>query len=77
MHDPIFLAGKSEPATKDDLNVAQDLLETLIWSALRFKDIRMIMLSKEYHLKSHISNVVIRFAFRSLSKLQKKQGLTN
>ncbi len=30
MHDPIFLAGKSEVATKDDLEVAEDLLETLI-----------------------------------------------
>ena len=30
MHDPIFLAGKSEVATKDDLQVARDLLETLI-----------------------------------------------
>jgi len=30
MHDPIFLAGKSEPATKDDLQVAQDLLDTLM-----------------------------------------------
>ncbi len=30
MHDPIFLAGKSEVATKDDLQVASDLLETLI-----------------------------------------------
>ena len=30
MHDPIFLAGKSELATKDDLQVAQDLLDTLI-----------------------------------------------
>ena len=30
MHDPIFLAGKAELATKDDLQVAQDLLETLI-----------------------------------------------
>ena len=29
MHDPIFLAGKSEVATKDDLQVAQDLLDTL------------------------------------------------
>ena len=29
MHDPIFLARKSEPATKDDLAVAQDLLDTL------------------------------------------------
>lgn len=30
MHDPIFLAGKSQPATKDDLGIAQDLLDTLI-----------------------------------------------
>ena len=30
MHDPIFLAGKSEAATKEDLQVAQDLLETLV-----------------------------------------------
>lgn len=29
MHDPIFLAGKSEPATAEDLQVAQDLLDTL------------------------------------------------
>ncbi len=30
MHDPIFLAQKSVPATADDLSVAQDLLDTLI-----------------------------------------------
>lgn len=30
MHDPIFLSGKSEIATKEDLQVAQDLLDTLI-----------------------------------------------
>ena len=30
MHDPIFLAGTSDFATKEDLQVAQDLLETLI-----------------------------------------------
>ena len=30
VHDPIFLAGKSEKATKDDLAVAQDLLDTLV-----------------------------------------------
>ncbi len=30
MHDPIFLAGKSEMATKEDLQTAQDLLDTLI-----------------------------------------------
>ena len=29
MHDPILLAGKSETATKEDLQVAQDLLDTL------------------------------------------------
>ena len=29
MHDPIFLAMKSEKATNDDLQVAQDLLDTL------------------------------------------------
>ena len=30
MHDPIFLALKSEAATAEDLQVAQDLLDTLI-----------------------------------------------
>ena len=30
IHDPIFLARKSEMATKEDLQVAQDLLDTLI-----------------------------------------------
>ena len=30
MHDPIFLAGRSEIATKEDLPVAQDLLDTLM-----------------------------------------------
>ena len=30
IHDPIFLAGKSELATKEDLQVVQDLLDTLI-----------------------------------------------
>ena len=29
MHDPIFLAGKSESATAEDLQVAEDLLDTL------------------------------------------------
>ena len=29
IHDPIFLAGKSEPATKADLPLAQDLMDTL------------------------------------------------
>lgn len=30
VHDPLFLSGKSEKATKEDLPVAQDLLDTLI-----------------------------------------------
>lgn len=30
MHDPIFLAGKSKSATKENLSVAQDLLDTLM-----------------------------------------------
>ena len=29
VHDPILLAGKSEPATPEDLQVARDLLDTL------------------------------------------------
>ena len=29
MHDPIFLAQKSAAATKEDLSIAQDLLDTL------------------------------------------------
>ena len=29
VHDPILLAGKSEPATPEDLPVAKDLLDTL------------------------------------------------
>ena len=29
MHDPIFLAQKSEPATSSDIDVAKDLLDTL------------------------------------------------
>lgn len=30
IYDPIFLAGKSEIATKEDLSVAQDLMNTLM-----------------------------------------------
>ena len=30
IHDPIFLAGRSAAATKDDLQVAKNLLETLL-----------------------------------------------
>ena len=29
IHDPLFLARKSEPATQEDIAVAQDLLDTL------------------------------------------------
>ena len=29
VHDPIFLGGKSEPATAEDLQIAQDLVDTL------------------------------------------------
>ena len=29
-HDPIFLAGKSEAATKEDLLAAQDLMDMLM-----------------------------------------------
>ena len=29
IHDPIFLSGKSGPATAEDLQVAEDLLDTL------------------------------------------------
>ena len=30
MHAPIFLAKKSEPATENDIDIAMDLLETLV-----------------------------------------------
>ena len=30
MHDPLFLARKSQDATKEDLEIAQDLLDTLL-----------------------------------------------
>ena len=30
VHDPIFLVGKSDVATKEDLQIAHDLLDTLI-----------------------------------------------
>lgn len=30
VHDPILLSAKSEPATKEDLPIARDLLDTLI-----------------------------------------------
>ena len=32
IHDPIYFAGKSEAATKEDLHVAQDLLDMLIFN---------------------------------------------
>ena len=30
MHDPLFLGRKSRAATKEDLSIGQDLLETLV-----------------------------------------------
>lgn len=30
IHDPIFLAGKAEVSTKEDLPIVQDLLDTLM-----------------------------------------------
>ena len=30
VHDPVLLAGKSEPATIGDVQVAKDLLDTLV-----------------------------------------------
>lgn len=30
MHDPIFLSGRSDTATADDLHIAKDLMDTLI-----------------------------------------------
>ena len=30
MHDPLFLGRKSRAATKEDLQIGQDLLETLV-----------------------------------------------
>lgn len=30
MHDPVFLSMKSEPATMEDLQIARDLLDTLV-----------------------------------------------
>jgi len=39
MQEPIFLAGKSEVATKEDLQVAQDLLGTLMAHRKSYVDI--------------------------------------
>ena len=30
VHDPIFLGVKSDPATKEDVQIAKDLLDTLV-----------------------------------------------
>ena len=30
MHDPLFLARKARPATKEDLSIGKDLLDTLL-----------------------------------------------
>jgi len=42
MHDPIFLAGKSEVATKEDMQVAHDLLDTLMAHRERCVGVRRI-----------------------------------
>ena len=34
VHDPLFLSGKSEKATKEDLQIAQDLLDTIVANRL-------------------------------------------
>ena len=44
MHDPMFLSGKSEEATIEDVDVANDLLETLI----AHKDSCSHLLNQEY-----------------------------
>ena len=38
MKDPIFLAQKSAPATAEDLDVAQDLLDTLTAHKVRWQN---------------------------------------
>jgi peptide deformylase len=46
MHDPIFLVGKSEVATKEDLQVAQDLLDMLMVHRERYVGITTIWVRK-------------------------------
>lgn len=43
MRDPLFLAGKSEPATEADKQVVQDLLDTLKANQDRCVGIRTIV----------------------------------
>ena len=50
MHDPIFLAGKSEMAAKEDLPAAQDLLDTL----MAHKDSCVGMAANMIGVKKHI-----------------------
>ena len=50
MHDPIFLAGNSEVATKEDLHVAQNLLDTL----MVHKDSCVGMAANMIGVKKHI-----------------------
>ena len=42
IHDPILLARKSEVATKEDLQVAQDLLDTLMGTKIAASVWRLI-----------------------------------
>lgn len=50
VHDPIFLAGKSEAVTKEDLQIAQDLIDTLI----THRDICVGMAANMIDLKKRI-----------------------
>ena len=50
MHDPIFLAGKSEAATKEDMQVAQDLLDTL----MAHRESRVDMAGNMIGVRKHI-----------------------
>lgn len=47
IHDPIFLAGKSETATKEDLSIVRDLLDTLV--AHKNSCVGMAANMKTYH----------------------------
>ena len=51
IHDPIFLAGKSEMATKEDLQVAEDLFDTLTTNA----DSCVVMVSNMISVHKRIS----------------------
>ena len=50
MYDPIFLAGKSEVATKEDLQVAQNLLDTLIAHSEEYVGMAANMIGVRKHI---------------------------